>query len=118
MLPKSTESRLYERMKSERYKEAAYYRSQGREESIRIKSNTDKQVEIIKAHAYQQSQEIKGAADALAAEIYAKAFSKDPGFYSFWRTLQTYRNTVDSNTTMVISPKSDLYKYFKSSVAR
>ncbi len=110
-LPKSNEERLFERMKSERYKEAAFYRSQGKEESIGIISETDKQVRIIQAEAYKTSQEIRGKAEALSAEIYANAFSQDPEFYSFWRTLQTYRNTLDSGTTLVISPKSELYQY-------
>ncbi|MBF0432772.1 MAG: protease modulator HflC [Fibrobacteria bacterium] len=110
-LPKSNELRLYERMKSERYQEAASYRSKGKEESIRIISETDRAVRVIGANAYKTAQEIRGEADALAAQVYAEAFSKDPEFYSFWRTLETYRKTLDTATTLVISPKSELYKY-------
>ncbi len=113
-LPKSTELRLYERMKSERYREATTYRSQGREDSVRMVSETDKQVKIIEANAYKESKEIRGAAEALATEIYAKAYSLDPDFYGFYRTLETYRKSFDTATTIVISPKSELYKYLKS----
>jgi membrane protease subunit HflC len=111
MLPKSNELRLYERMKSERYKEAATYRSLGKEDSIRIVSETDRQFRVIQAEAYRKSQEIRGEAEATSAEIYARAFTKDTEFYSFWRTLETYRKSLDTATTLVISPKSELYKY-------
>ncbi|MFC1584817.1 protease modulator HflC [Fibrobacterota bacterium] len=110
-LPKSNELRLFERMKSERHREAAFFRSKGKEDSIRIVSETDRQVKVIAANAYREAQEIKGEADGLAAEIYARAFSRDRDFYSFWRTLETYKKTLDTATTMVISPKSELYKY-------
>jgi membrane protease subunit HflC len=110
-LPKSNELRLFERMKSERYREAAFYRSKGKEDSIRIISETDRQVKVISANAYSEAQEIKGKAEGLAAETYAKAFSRDREFYSFWRTLEMYRKTIDTATTIVISPRSELYRY-------
>lgn len=110
-LPEANEQRVFERMKSERYKEAELARAQGREDSSRIISETDRDVRVIEAEGYRQSQEIRGEAEALSADIYASAFSKDPEFYAFWRTLETYRKTMDTGTTLVISPKSDLYKY-------
>ncbi len=110
-LPDRNEMRVYERMKAERYREAAYYRSQGKEDSLRIVSETDREVRVLIANSYKQAQEIRGEAEALSAEIYALAFSRDAEFYSFWKTLETYRATMDTATTMVVSPKSELYKY-------
>jgi len=110
-LPLSNEARVYERMKSERSKEAEFYRARGKEDSIRIVAETDRKAQIIDAEAYKEAQTIRGKAEALSTEIYSKAFSQDPEFYAFWRTLETYRKIMDTSTTLVLSPSSELYKY-------
>jgi membrane protease subunit HflC len=109
--PEVNVQKAYDRMKAERYKEANQFRSRGEEEYLRIKAETDKETSIIKANATRESKFIKAKAEGTIAKIYADAYNVDPDFYAFYRSLKTLKATTDSATTLVISPKSELYKY-------
>jgi len=110
-LPPENEKAVFERMQAERSRKAKKYRSEGEQMAMQIRAETDKERTVILAEAYKRAKQIEGEGDAVAAEIYAKAFSQDPEFYSFWRTLNAYKKTIDSNTLLVLSPDSPLYKW-------
>ncbi|OGP56545.1 MAG: HflC protein [Deltaproteobacteria bacterium RBG_13_61_14] len=106
--------KVYERMISERKRIAMRYRSEGRGESAKILGDMDKELKRIRSEAYRTSQEIKGKADAEAIKIYAQAYNKDPEFYSFWKTMETYRQTVDKDTWLILTTEGEFFKYLKS----
>lgn len=110
-LPNENNANIFTRMKTEREKQAKQYRSEGEEQALKIKSDADKQVTIIKAEAYEKAQKIKGEGDAEAASIYAEAFNEDPDFYKFYRTLLTYKNTLNGKTKIEIPINSEFAKY-------
>ncbi|MBD3426125.1 MAG: protease modulator HflC [Candidatus Omnitrophica bacterium] len=105
--------KVYERMISERKRAAEQYRSEGMGKSAEIRGQKEKELKRISSEAYKTAQGIRGKADAEAIKIYADSYSKDPGFYSFLKTLETYNNTVDGNTTVILSTEGDYYKYLK-----
>jgi membrane protease subunit HflC len=98
-------------MRSERQAVATEYRSEGLKEAQRIRSEAEKEATIIEAQAYEQAQKLQGEGDAEALKIYAEAYNRDPEFYQFWKTLQTYEEVIDEDTTIIISPDSDFAKY-------
>ena len=107
---------VYRRMQSERHQFAADIRAKGKETSERMKADADKERTIIVANAYKNAQYLKGEGDAKAAEIYATAYKKDREFYSFYRSLDAYKNSFSGQgDMMVIEPNSDFFKYFKKS---
>lgn len=110
-LPQEVEESVYARMKAERERIAKKYRSEGEEEAAKIRAETDKEKVIILANAYKEAQKAKGEGDAQAIKIYAQAFEKDPEFYDFLRTLETYKKTIDKETTFVLRSDSELFKY-------
>jgi len=110
-LPTQVQQSVYSRMKAERERQAKEYRSEGQEESDKITSEADKEREIILAKAYREAQVLQGEGDAEATRIYADAYSKDPEFYAFTRNLQLYEATIDANSTLVLSTRSDLLQY-------
>lgn len=113
-LPSENSAAIYRRMQTEREKEAKQIRAEGREESARIKSKADKESNIILANAYMDAQKIKGEGDAEATKIYNLAYSKDPEFYKFYRSLVTYRASLSKdNTSFVLSPNSEFFRYLK-----
>ena len=103
--------KVYERMISERKRIAEEFRSQGAGESARISGQKDKDLKEITSDAYRRSQEIKGKADANAANIYAASYNKDPSFYRFMRTMEIYRETLDKETVLVLSTDGEFLKY-------
>ncbi len=105
--------KVYDRMISERKRAAEQYRSEGRGKSAEIKGQMEKELKLITSDAYRQAQGIRGQADAEATSIYAGAYNQDPEFYSFMKTLETYRNTVDESTTLILTTDGDYYKYLK-----
>jgi membrane protease subunit HflC len=106
---------VYARMDSERKRVANELRSTGSGEAEKIRADADRQREIIMAEAYRDAQRIKGEGDARAASIYAAAFSKNPEFYSFYRSMDAYRETFrNKGDVMVLDPSSDFFKYMKS----
>lgn len=110
-LTSSEEEAAYARIKSEREKIAKQYVSMGENNATQIKAEADKQAKIIISNAYAASEEIKGQADAKAAEIYAKSYNRDPEFYKFMRTLESYKKTLKGKPTIVIPIDSPYTKY-------
>jgi len=108
-LPQNNEQSIYRRMQAERIRQANKFRSEGEEESQKIKASTDKDKTIILAKAYKEAEEVKGEGEAKAVDIYARAFSKDPDFYEFYRTLETYKIILDKKTTLVLPINSKLF---------
>ena len=112
--PKETSNNIYDRMKSEREQEAREFRAQGAEQAQQIRADADKQRTILVAEAKQKSETLRGEGDGLAIKIYADAFGKDPEFYGFYRSMLAYRKAMtDSDTTLVLSPDSDFFRYFE-----
>ncbi|WP_375332200.1 protease modulator HflC [Candidatus Tisiphia endosymbiont of Temnostethus pusillus] len=111
-LPKENSAAIYRRMQTAREKEATQIRAEGQEEGARIRSRADKESKILLAEAYMQSQIIKGDGDMEAAKIYNLAYSVDPEFYKFYRSLEVYKNTLKKDDTyFVLSPEAELFKY-------
>ena len=112
--PKETSNNIYDRMKSEREQEAREFRAQGAEQAQQIRADADKQRTILVAEAKQKSETLRGEGDGLAIKIYADAFGQDPEFYGFYRSMLAYRKAMtDSDTTLVLSPDSEFFRYFK-----
>jgi modulator of FtsH protease HflC len=106
---------VYRRMQAERQKVANERRSIGAAESERIRADADRQREVIIAEAYRDAQRIKGEGDAKAAAIYATAFSKNPEFYAFYRSLDTYlKSFQNKNNVLLLDPNSDFFRYLKN----
>ncbi|HTR87070.1 MAG TPA: protease modulator HflC [Reyranella sp.] len=116
-LPQANSDSVYNRMKTDRQREAAQLRAQGDEEKQRITATADREVAVIKAEAGYKAQVTMAEADGEAAKIYADAFSKDKDFYGFWRRMEAYRQAFSSGGTMVLSPDSDFFRYFEQSPA-
>ena len=110
-LPEEVTHSVYARMKAERGRIAKKYRSEGEEESVKIKAQADKERTVLLADSYRSAQELKGKGDAEAIKIYAQALEEDPEFYSFVRTLEVYRKALAGGTTMVLSSDSELFQY-------
>lgn len=106
--------KVYTRMISERKRVAAQYRSEGEGKKAEIEGAKEKELRKITSQAYRQAQEIKGKADAKATETYARSYSKDPEFYSFIKTLESYSETLDENSWLILTSNSDFFKYLKS----
>ncbi len=112
--PEATYQNIFEQMRSERQAVATEYRSEGLKEAQQIRSAAEREATIIEAKAYEEAQKLQGEGDAEALKIYAEAYNRDPEFYAFWKTLQTYRAVIGENTTIIISPESDFAKYIYS----
>lgn len=107
------QTKVFDRMIAERQRIAAKYRSEGDGESAKIRGQKERELLRIQSEAYRRAQEIKGQADAEATTIYARAYNLSPEFYSFMRTLETYRETIDENTTLLLTTDSDYLQYLK-----
>jgi membrane protease subunit HflC len=105
--------KVYERMISERRRAAEQYRSEGQGKKAEIDGEMAKELKRITSEAYRTAQEIEGKADAEAIRIYAEAYSRDPEFYSFLKTLETYKETIDSDTTIILSTDSAYFEYLE-----
>jgi membrane protease subunit HflC len=105
--------KVYERMIAERNQISEKFRSEGKGESKKIQGEQQKELRRIQSEAYKKVEEIKGKADATATNIYAKAFGKDPEFYSFINTLEIYKKSLDENIKVILSTNSDFFKYLK-----
>jgi membrane protease subunit HflC len=114
-LPDQIRDRVFQQMITERKKEAAKYRAEGVGKSTQIRAEADKSSQILLAKAYEDAQKIRGAGDAEAAQIYAEAYNKDAEFFSFYRSLQAYRDSLDTNDqVLVLQPDSEFFKYFNT----
>jgi membrane protease subunit HflC len=105
---------VYARMISERQRIAEEYRSEGAGEAASINGDKERELKAITSEAYRQAQEIKGKADADAADIYAAAYNKDPEFYRFLKTMEVYRTTIDKDTMLLLGTDGDFLRYLKS----
>jgi modulator of FtsH protease HflC len=106
---------VYRRMESERKRVASELRATGQAESEKIKADADRQRQIIVAEAYRDAQRTKGEGDAQASKIYAEAFERNPEFFSFYRSMEAYRQALRSKSdVMVLDPSSDFFKYLKN----
>jgi membrane protease subunit HflC len=105
---------VYERMKSERFRIAEKFRSEGQGEASKINGEKERDLKTIQSEAFRKAEEIKGKADASATAIYASAYNKSAAamnLYSFVKSMETFENTFDSTTTIILSTNSELYKY-------
>ena len=109
-LPQENEASIYARMEAERKRQANKFRSEGEEEAQKIRAATDRDKTVILADAYKTSQQIRGEGEAKALDIYASSFSKDPKFYEFIRTLETFEKVIDDKTMLVLPGDSKLFK--------
>jgi membrane protease subunit HflC len=111
------ETGVFERMKRERQQVATQLRAEGDEQVARIKADADRQRTVILSEAYRDSERIRGAGDARAAEIYAAAYSKDRDFYAFYRSLQAYRKSIGRDQdVLVLKPDSDFFQFLQKQV--
>jgi membrane protease subunit HflC len=110
----SVREKVYSRMISERKRIAAEKRSLGEGRKAEILGKVDRELKEITSEAKREATEIRGAADAEATRLYGEAYSKYPEFYAFQRSLESYRDIITGNTSLILSPKSDLFKYLES----
>jgi len=120
-LPPQNSASIYERMKTDRQREAAEFRARGEEESRRIRAEADRQVTVMRAEADRDARRLRGEGDAERARISNEAFSKDPEFYQFLRSMEAYETALRrGDTRLVISPDSatfrDFFRYFSESI--
>ncbi|MDD3087426.1 MAG: protease modulator HflC [Candidatus Omnitrophica bacterium] len=107
-------NKVYDRMIAERKRAAEKYRSEGFGKAAEIEGQIGKELKLITSEAYRQAQSFIGKADAEAINIYAGSYSQNPEFYSFLKTLETYKGTIDGGSTIILTTESDYYKYLKS----
>lgn len=114
-LPQEVSESVYRRMEAERKRVANELRSTGSAEAEKIKADADRQRQVIIANAYRDAQAIKGEGDAKASTIYATAYSKNPEFYAFYRSMDAYRQSFKSKSdVLVLEPNNAFFKYMKS----
>ncbi|QOR39619.1 protease modulator HflC [Billgrantia diversa] len=114
-LPEDVSAAVYERMRSEREREAREWRAQGQEEAERIRANADRRRQVLLAQASERAETLRGEGDAEAAQIYSEAYGQAPEFFSFWRSLGAYRESFDGERDMlVLDPTSDFFRYLRS----
>ena len=112
-LPQANSQSVYNRMKTDREREAGQLRAEGDEEKQRIVATADREVSVIKAEARLKAQVTMGDAEAEATRVYAAAFDRDPSFYGFYRRMEAYRQAFSSGgSTMILSPDGDFFRYF------
>lgn len=115
---KEVQTQVYERMKSERYRVADKFRSEGQGEASRIGGEKDRELKNIQSAAFKRAEEIKGKADASAATIYAAAYNKSAqskNLYGFMKSMETLEKTFSEKTSVVLSTDSEIYRYLKKS---
>jgi len=112
-LPEQNEKAVFARMQAERERQAKQYRAEGAEEAQKIRSDAEKDREIILAEAYKESEELRGSGDAKAFRIYADAYRQDQKFFEFTRSMEAYKLTFKDKSTLIISPDSEFFRYLK-----
>ena len=112
--PTATSQNIFNRMKSEREREAKEFRATGEEEAQKIRADAEKTRTVILSEAQRTAQETRGAGDAEAIQIYADSFGQDAEFFAFYRSMEAYRKSMGQNeTSMVLSPDSSFFRFFK-----
>ncbi len=115
-LPKEVNRSVFDRMSSEREREAREHRAKGKELGEGIRADADRQRRVLLADAYRQAEELRGQGDAQAAAIYSQAYGMDQEFYSFYRSLRAYRESfADKRDVLVLDPSSDFFRYLEKS---
>jgi membrane protease subunit HflC len=118
-LPQDVSESVYRRMEAERKRIANDLRATGAAEAERIRADADRQREVILAEAYRDAQRLRGEGDAKSAGTYAAAFSQNPEFYSFYRSMEAYRSTFRGrNDLMLLEANSDFLRYFRDSLGK
>ncbi len=113
-LPPEIANNIFNRMRTERERIAKEYRSEGKEEATKIRAKTDKEKIIIMAKAYEKEQAIRGQGDAKATKTYADAYLKDPQFYGFMRSMEAYKKSLKSGTTILLSENSEFLEFLNT----
>ena len=112
-LPEQTSQAIYQRMISERQREAKQYRAEGAQQALEIRAKADRDKTVLLAEAANKAQGTRGEGDAASIKIYADAFGQDPNFFAFYRSMQAYRDALgNGDTTMVLSPDSEFFRFF------
>jgi membrane protease subunit HflC len=112
-LPEQNSQAVYQRMQTERQREAAEFRAQGAQRAQEIRSRADREVTVLVANATSQSEQIRGEGDAKRNQIFADAFTQDPDFFTFYRSMQAYEAGLKStDTRMVLRPDTSFFRYF------
>lgn len=112
-LPEQNEKAVFARMQAERERQAKQYRAEGAEEAQKIRSDAEKDREIILAEAYRESEELRGGGDAKAFRIYAEAYRQDPRFFEFTRSMEAYKKTFREKSTIVMNPDSEFFRFLR-----
>jgi membrane protease subunit HflC len=113
----SVQTKVFDRMISERKRIADRYRSEGQGKSAEIRGKKERELKVIESEAYRKTQEIMGRGDAEATGIYAEAYNRNRELYRFLRTMETYRSTIDKDSWLVLSTSADLFRYLQSPAA-
>lgn len=111
-LPEQNSQAIFDRMKTERQREAAELRAQGGEAAQRIRSRADRDAQVILAEANRDGESTRGAGDGERNRIFAAAYGKDPDFFAFYRSMQAYEQSLRTDTRLVLSPNSEFFRYF------
>jgi membrane protease subunit HflC len=112
-LPEQNSQAVYQRMQTERQREAAEFRAQGSQKSQEIRSKADRDVTVLVAEATSKSEQLRGEGDGERNRIFAEAFGRDPDFFAFYRSMQAYEAGMKHNDTrMVLQPDSEFFRYF------
>ncbi len=114
-LPPENERAVFERMRAERQREAKRYRSEGEERALAIRAKADRERTVILSEARRKAQVYRGEGDAEATRLYAMAYKKDPGFFYFLKTMEAYKKTLGQGDTLIITPKSEFFRFLKNS---
>lgn len=114
-LPEQNSQAVYQRMQTERQREAAEFRAQGAQRAQEIRSRADREVTVLVADAQSHAEQIRGEGDAKRNQIFAEAFSKDPGFFAFYRSMQAYETGLKSkDTRFLLKPDSSFFRFFNN----
>jgi membrane protease subunit HflC len=112
-LPKQISDRVFDRMRTERAREAAEFRAQGAETAQRIRAKSDRDVVVLRATAQREADQTRGEGDSERNRIFAEAYNQDPNFFAFYRSMQAYETGLkSSDTRMILSPTSDFFRFF------
>jgi membrane protease subunit HflC len=118
-LPEQNSQAVYQRMQTERQREAAEFRGEGNQKAQEIKAKADRDVTVIVADANSQAETIRGQGDGEANTIFAQAYGQDPGFFAFYRSMSAYEQSLQhGNTNLVLGPDSDFFRYFGDPAGR
>jgi modulator of FtsH protease HflC len=114
-LPEQNSQAVYQRMQTERQREAAEYRAQGAQRAAEIRSRADREVTVLVAEATAKSEQLRGEGDATRNQIFAEAFNKDPDFFAFYRSMQAYETGLKaSDTRLLLKPDGNFFRYFNN----